>query len=189
MIADYSISYDPEAEEREQRVQYWFPTAKWTVQFVEKYRLQRSLPLQRQPVQILFGSLIAIMVLKLVFPALSLAITCVLIFISVAIGSVCGFYQFMKEIYDVATYEDSVFPSYDNSGTPFNMMGVPLAVLHEFVQLCGGRSALQGLNTTAVCNQYMKNLTTDQSYCDHLKSRGDTRVQPANVFISHGNFL
>lgn len=100
-------------------------------------------------------------------------------------------YRLLEAVYEQVTAEEEVFPEYDNTGKPFNEMGVELAVLLEFVQSCGGPSALEGLSTTEVCERFLKPMTSaaSSSYCDFLLSRnngrGDGRVRSANVFISH----
>ncbi len=94
------------------------------------------------------------------------------------------------KIYNEVIEEENIFPSMDTTENikPFNLMGVKLSVLNEFIIICGGEQNLQNLTTTEVCNLHMKPLTSQQScsYCDYLISQGDQRVQQANVFISHG---
>ena len=63
----------------------------------------------------------------------------------------------------------------------FPHLGLTIKAVDEFILLCGGRSALEGKDTTAV-NDHQKQITgtAKTSYCLHLVSKGDRGVGPAS---------
>jgi tetratricopeptide (TPR) repeat protein len=76
----------------------------------------------------------------------------------------------------------------------FPRHGVRLSFLEQFLEECGGRSALEGLSTTEVCERFIKPVTesSQSSYCDFLRELKHEAVCEATVFISHAwkyNFL
>jgi hypothetical protein len=183
--SDYSLN-DSDLETLEARIAYWLPVAKPFVEYFESLNMHRVLPVQRDPMYIMFATMLVMAVLALIFPNTALVLQLVVLGIGGSGFVACGLYRFFKRIVDEALQEDSKFPAYDNSGVPFNMLGVELPVLLEFIDQCGGRSALAGMTTTQVCDTFVKRFTVDKSYCAMLVNRNDTRVRPANVFISHG---
>ena len=70
---------------------------------------------------------------------------------------------------------------------PFPKEGIRLSSLEYFIRECGGRSALKGRTTTDVNNSFQKPLTVHMksSYCAYLKTKNETMVGEAQVFISH----
>jgi len=73
------------------------------------------------------------------------------------------------------------------STLPFPKDGIRLSFLAEFVLLCGGPAALQGLTTTDVNEKFVKPMTaaTQQSFCEMLRSQSSPNVALAHTFISH----
>jgi hypothetical protein len=75
---------------------------------------------------------------------------------------------------------------------PFPKEGIRLSYLIEFVEHCGGASALAGLTTTEVCQTFVMTTTKieQSSYCEYLTLQGSSSVGLAEVFISHAwNYL
>ena len=71
--------------------------------------------------------------------------------------------------------------------TPFPKFGVKLSFVDEFIEDCGGLEALEGVNTTDLCEYFVKPATarSQSSYCDVLHSMNHPAVGVPNVFISH----
>ena len=70
--------------------------------------------------------------------------------------------------------EDDSFPS----------LGIQLSHLLTEFQL----ESFEGKTTAQVCEEFIKPLTKDQSYCDMLLKKGHTTVvSKAQVFISHSH--
>jgi tetratricopeptide (TPR) repeat protein len=69
----------------------------------------------------------------------------------------------------------------------FPRYGVRLSFLDQFLEECGGRSALEDLTTTEVCERFIKPVTesSQSSYCDFLRELKHEAVSEATVFISH----
>jgi hypothetical protein len=69
----------------------------------------------------------------------------------------------------------------------FPRYGVRLSFLDEFLDECGGRSALEDLTTTEVCEKFIKPVTesSESSYCEFLRELKHEAVAEATVFISH----
>jgi hypothetical protein len=69
----------------------------------------------------------------------------------------------------------------------FPRYGVMLSYLDEFLEECGGRSALRNLTTTEVCERFIKRVTlsSESSYCEFLRELKHKAVGEAEVFISH----
>ena len=69
----------------------------------------------------------------------------------------------------------------------FPKEGVRLSHLDEFIRACGGKSELEGLTTTDVCEKFIKPWTfeTQTSFCEWLSLQEHPAVGKANVFISH----
>lgn len=69
----------------------------------------------------------------------------------------------------------------------FSKMGVRLSYLGEFIKACGGRSQLEGLSTTEVCQRFIVPWTeaTQTSFCEWLQWQEHPAIAPANIFISH----
>jgi tetratricopeptide (TPR) repeat protein len=69
----------------------------------------------------------------------------------------------------------------------FPRYGVRLSFLNLFLEECGGRSALEDLTTTEVCERFIKPVTesSESSYCDFLRELKHEAVGEATVFISH----
>ncbi|CAB9507603.1 Kinesin light chain [Seminavis robusta] len=67
------------------------------------------------------------------------------------------------------------------------LTGLRLSYLEEFIEACGGKSELEGLTTTDVCNKFVKPWTEDTktSFCEYLELQNHPAVGKANVFISH----
>eukprot|EP01041_Mallomonas_annulata_P005449 gene5449-10948_t len=78
-------------------------------------------------------------------------------------------------------------PTLQKTMPSFPKVGVRLNALDEFIELCGGRDALQGFTTTEICNNFIKPLTHTRkcSYCDILSEENNPNVLDATVFISH----
>lgn len=96
-------------------------------------------------------------------------------------------YSFYKEIFNQIYQEGQIFPAYSGN-IPFNLEGIPLTAILEFIEQCGGRDQLINLTTSDVCEKYLKPLTklSNQSYCSYLKDQlHDSRVKQANIFVSH----
>lgn len=74
------------------------------------------------------------------------------------------------------------------SNLDFPHLGLTISAIDEFIELCGGRSALVGKDTTQV-NDFQKRITADvrKSYCEYLLSRGEVdRVgQASGVSYAH----
>jgi hypothetical protein len=70
---------------------------------------------------------------------------------------------------------------------PLVMEGIPLTMFEQFIDDCGGRSQLEGLTTTDVCNKFVKEMTglSQCSYCKFLTLNGSSKVTHAQVFVSH----
>ncbi|OQR87175.1 TPR repeat containing protein [Achlya hypogyna] len=73
--------------------------------------------------------------------------------------------------------------------TPPHPFGVTLGFFRHLIDLCGGRTKLQGRTTAQVCFDYIVPLTasTQLSLVDHIAADPATThfVQPANWYISH----
>ena len=69
----------------------------------------------------------------------------------------------------------------------FPKNGVKLSFVEAFFTLCGGRSALEAMTTTDVCQNFIKPYTNDTqtSYCELLLLQQHEAVGIATVFISH----
>ena len=67
----------------------------------------------------------------------------------------------------------AVPPTDPNEPLPFPKHGVHLSFANEFIAECGGRTALEGLTTTEVNDQFVKPATfaAQSSYCDMLTSQ------------------
>jgi hypothetical protein len=89
----------------------------------------------------------------------------------------------LQEIY----LEGQTFPSY-RGNLSFNLDGIPLSMLLEFVEECGGRQVLENLTTSEVCEKYLKPMTKTpdggNSYCQYMKNKMDSRVTQATVFFT-----
>lgn len=70
---------------------------------------------------------------------------------------------------------------------PFSKLGITLEGVREFIDRCGGRAKLEGLNVTEVNSQFQMIFTraTELSYCELLQTEGSPHVRQADVFISH----
>lgn len=70
---------------------------------------------------------------------------------------------------------------------PFPKLGVKLSFIGNFYDICGGKTNLDGLTTTDVCNNFIKPLTDkhQSSFCEMLDQQKHPAVGIATVFISH----
>lgn len=66
-------------------------------------------------------------------------------------------------------------------------LGISLDGLKEFVEKCGGKTALQGLTTRQVFEVFVKDMTTNTvgSYCENQASINPSEFTQANVYVIH----
>ncbi|ORY27051.1 TPR-like protein [Rhizoclosmatium globosum] len=91
--------------------------------------------------------------------------------------------------------DQAVIPSDEHTAmsdpNTFSIKGLPLSYFLELINHWGGRTALTGLTTTQVCDQYLKPCTKDSglSLCAQLylsqNTHTSSKVQDAKWFISH----
>ena len=69
----------------------------------------------------------------------------------------------------------------------FAIEGVRLSYFRDFIASCGGCETLRDLNTTDVCNRFVKPMTaaTKCSVCELLRHENNAVLADSNVFISH----
>jgi tetratricopeptide (TPR) repeat protein len=89
------------------------------------------------------------------------------------------------------TVFDALCPSLHDD---FPMDGLPLSVIHEFIDTNGGDAAFKGLTTDDVKDRFVVPQTqaSKLSICAQMARKGDVRVRPATWFVSHawrGQFL
>lgn len=86
-------------------------------------------------------------------------------------------------------------PKKKNSFASYPTIGIKLSYLNDFINICGGRKAFEGLKTEDVKYNFILPLTSKKktSFCDMLKDVNQgNQIGEANVFISHAwqcNFL
>jgi hypothetical protein len=82
----------------------------------------------------------------------------------------------------MATLDD--VPLGDDS---FPMVGCSISLMVDFVEEHGGKQAFDGLTTHDVKNLFVLPATavTQQSLCQQLQARGDSRIGRPCFFVSH----
>ena len=79
-----------------------------------------------------------------------------------------------------------IIPQFDKNVMPKD--GVVLSFIHQFIEQCGGRDKLTNMNTTDVCNHFVKPWTEPykSSFNDVLRATQHPAYRDkAEVFISH----
>lgn len=93
-------------------------------------------------------------------------------------------YSFISEISHQLSQKGVTFKS--KQKREFPVLGLKIAGLREFISICGGSNALNGLTVEDVNRKYMKPITflRKQSYCEMMDIRDSRYTGEANALVS-----